>query len=170
MKNVLFKLLPILVIFLSVLLISVSYERNYRNSKEALKLTKVIKIPQTPCKQKEIPVFMHSAAKSSAKYYDRRQVTRNTWVKDAINNAMKVIFVIGLPEDNETQKDLEKESKEYKDMLQFGFNDNYYNLTLKVISILLWFAKKKCKNSKYILKTDDVLVNVEKFKQMIDNK
>jgi hypothetical protein len=169
-EKFLFNFFLVFVTFLSVLLKSCSCERNYRHSKEELKLIKVIKIPQTSCKKNEIPVFIHSAARSSGKYYDRRQTTRKTWVKDAVDNKMKVIFVIGLPEDEKTQKDLERESSKYKDMLQFGFNDNYYNLTLKAMSILRWITKN-CRNSDYVLKTDDdVLVNVEKFKRMTDNK
>ncbi len=169
-SKILFNFLIILVFFLSVVLKCVNCRRNYRHTKEELKLTKVIKIAQTPCHKNQIPIFIHSAARSSGKYYDRRQASRKTWVKDAIANKMKVIFVIGLPEDGRTQKALLKESAKYKDMLQFGFNDNYYNLTLKAISILRWI-QKYCKNSEYVLKTDDdVLVNVHKLKQITQNK
>lgn len=157
-------------IFISFSLKSTNCERKYRHSKEELELTKIVKISQNRCKKNEIPVFIHSAAKSSGKYYDRRQTTRNTWAKEAVNNSLKVIFVIGLPEDEETQEELENESDEYNDMLQFGFNDNYYNLTLKAISILRWITRN-CKNSDYVLKTDDdVLVNVKRLKKMFDNK
>jgi len=149
---------------------SIKCERKYKHSKEELELTKVVKIPQNPCKENEIPIFIHSAARSSGKYYDRRQTTRQTWVKEAIDEKMKPIFVIGLPEDRKTQKELKRESKKYKDMIQFGFNDNYYNLTLKAISILRWVTNN-CMTSDYVLKTDDdVLVNVDRFKRMVDDK
>jgi beta-1,3-galactosyltransferase 1 len=46
-------------------------------------------------------------------------------------------------------------------MIQFGFQDFYYNVTLKNIAHLRW-AHENCLHSKYILKTDDdIIVNVE---------
>ncbi len=56
---------------------------------------------------------------------------------------------------------LESEALEYKDIIQFGFEDVYYNLTLKHIALIRW-AHRKCYEAKYILKTDDdVIVNIK---------
>lgn len=38
--------------------------------------------------------------------------------------------MIGEPNDNSTQKLLESEAFEYKDLIKFGFVESYYNLTL----------------------------------------
>ena len=93
----------------------------------------------------------------------RRQALRDTWVSQAKHNNISVFFVIGLTNDNRVQNMLESESNKYQDIIQLGFVDHYYNLTLKAISILEWIHNF-CNNSKTILKTDDdVVVNVNKL-------
>jgi hypothetical protein len=67
--------------------------------------------------------------------------------------------VIAEPKDKSTQKELESEALQYKDMIQFGFIDNYYNMTLKVISILCW-TQYKCLDTKYIMKANDIIINI----------
>jgi hypothetical protein len=52
-----------------------------------------------------------------------------------------------------------------KDKIQFGFQDSYYNVTLKHIVLLRW-AQQNFFHSKYIMKTDDdIIVNVEHLKK-----
>jgi hypothetical protein len=69
--------------------------------------------------------------------------------------------VIALPKDDNTQKQLKSEVFVNKDMIQFGFRDSYYNVTLKHIAILRW-AQQNCLHSKYIMKTDDdIIVNID---------
>jgi hypothetical protein len=117
---------------------------------------KVAKIDQK-CKSSEILIFVHS----SGLYFVKRQATRETRISIAIKNNITVIFVIAEPKDNKTQKDLESEAFQYIDIIQFGFIDDYYNLTLKDFAFLRW-AQNKCLDTKYIMKTDDdIILNVE---------
>src|ERR1700761_3263566 len=45
-------------------------------------------------------------------------------------------------------------------MIQMPFIDNYWNQTLKTVSVLRW-AHNKCQNSKFIIKTDDdTIINI----------
>jgi beta-1,3-galactosyltransferase 1 len=140
-------------------------QRKFKHSKEEIELTKVVKIDQN-CSKSEITVFVYSTATTSGQGLDKRQSTRKTWVKDAIKFNIQVFFVIAEPKHNENQKELESEALEYKDMIQFGFREDYYNLTLKSIAILRW-AHIKCIDSKLIMKADDdLIVNVN---QMVAN-
>lgn len=50
----------------------------------------------------------------------------------------KVVFLLGLTENNETQDDITSESQTYDDVIQEGFWDSYNNLTLKSIMMLKW--------------------------------
>ena len=135
-------------------------KRQFINSKQELELTKIVKINQI-CQKSELSIFICSSPTSSGKYFDKRQSMRQTWALEAIKSKVNVFVVIGLPKDNKTQKELEKEAFLNKDMIQFGFRDTYYNLTLKHISLLRW-ANQNCLHSKHIMKTDDdVVVNVE---------
>jgi beta-1,3-galactosyltransferase 1 len=141
----------------------------YEHSREELELTKIVRIEQS-CQDSEFQIFVHSAARTSGKYYDRRQTTRQTWVRDAIHNNMKVTFVLAEAQDEQTQNQIITESEKYKDILQFGFKDDYHNLTLKAIALLGWISLN-CLVGDYIVKTDDdILININRLKEKIDNK
>lgn len=145
-------------------------KRNYRHTDQELKLIKNVVLDQQKCGKNVMPIVIHSAAHSSGKYFDRRQASRNTWVKEAKEHEMRPLFFIGLPADERTQQELQIEAKQFNDIIQFGFIDNYYNLTLKALSILRWI-RKNCLTSDYVLKTDDdVLVNVPLLDTMIKEK
>ena len=106
-------------------------------------------------------MFIHSAGSSSEKYFGRRQALRNAWVNELKNLNISVYFAIALNKNQTINEELREESLKYRDMIQFGFIDDYSNLTLKAVSILRWI-NKKCLTSTYILKTDDdVIVNSE---------
>ena len=136
--------------------------RKYIQTKEELELTKEPPIidPQ-PCDDMHpISVFIHSAGRSSGKYFERRQAVRNTWVSQMKELGISAYFAIALNPKQTVNEELKKESDRYQDIIQFQFIDAYYNLTLKAISILRWIDRK-CQNSTHILKTDDdVIVNI----------
>lgn len=52
------------------------------------------------------------------------------------------------------ERQLKEESTLYGDILQFNFTDDYYNLTLKTVSILRWTALH-CSGARFLLKLDD---------------
>ncbi len=137
-----------------------SDRRKFKHSKEELELTKFVKINQI-CQKSELSIFMFSSLVNSVESFERREATRQTWGSNSIKSLVNVFFVIAEPNDDKTQKELESEAFLNKDMIQFGFRDNYYNLTLKSIALLRW-AHENCFHSKYILKIEDnVIVNVE---------
>jgi hypothetical protein len=137
-------------------------ERKFKFNKQEINLTKSVIIDQN-CGMSEITVFIHSSSTSSGRGLDRRQNTRNTWVLDAIKCNISVFFVIAKPKDDKTQKELESEALQYKDMIQFGFKDSRYNLTLKDIALIRW-AHNKCLNTKITLKADDnIIVNINEL-------
>jgi hypothetical protein len=132
--------------------------RNFKQTKQELELTKIVKIDQN-CENSELSIFIPSAAY----YFDRRQFAREIWISEAVKFNISVFFVVGEPKDNETQNKLELESFKYKDLIQFGFMESYYNMTLKDIAFLRW-AQRKCLNTKYLMKADDdIIFNVRKL-------
>ena len=156
-----------IVLILISICVEIYAKRKFRHSLEELELTQSVIINQQKCRQNQTVIVIHSAAQSSGKYYDRRLVTRNTWVKEAKKRQMRPLFFIGLPKNKTIESDLKIEAKLYRDIIQIGFIDDYYNLTLKAISILIWITKN-CPNSEYVLKTDDdVLVNIPLLDQLI---
>lgn len=134
-------------------------------NKKEIETTKKIKINGSFCNKNNdnISIFIHSSAQINGKYYYRRQLMRNTWVTDAFRYNISVYFVLGTPLNDKIQKKIEEESKKYEDILQFDFQDDYNNNTLKAIATLQWI-NIYCTNSQYILKTDDdVMINIKQL-------
>ena len=74
--------------------------------------------------------------------------------------SQRVVFLIGLPPDDETANQIKEESVTHNDMVQGPFIDSYHNLTLKAVMGLCWVAKS-CPSAEVIIKIDDdVIVNV----------
>ena len=117
-------------------------------------------IDQKVCKEVHpISVFIHSEAENRGLSSDKRDAIRKTWVEELKGMDVSVYFVIGSSTHSEVNEELSNESDEYQDLIQFEFNDGYYNPTLKTIAILRW-VEKKCTEVKHILLVkDNALVN-----------
>ena len=97
-------------------------------------------------------IYVHSGPENT----ERRRVIRNTWGKPEILKELKarVLFVMGIPENVNTQASVFNENELYKDILQSNFTDTYRNLTYKAVTSLRW-VNENCKDVMYVLKTDD---------------
>ena len=109
------------------------------------------------CKKKQtLSVFIVSSTDS----FERRNILRRTWVKDIKNRDISVNFVIALTQKPKDQTLIKKEFGNYGDLIQFGFIDDYLNLTLKSIAILRW-SEKYCKTYHVLKVDDDVVINTD---------
>jgi hypothetical protein len=145
-----------------------SDRRNFKHNKLEIELTKIVKIDQN-CQKSKLTIFIHSSSTVKGSYYDKRQAARKTWISEAIKFNISIFFVIGEQSDNQTQKTLESEAFQYKDMIQFGFKDDYYNQTLKDIAILRW-VQHKCLDTKYFMKADDdVMISTKLLIESLQN-
>lgn len=93
-----------------------------------------------------------------------RTAIRRTWGQDGLIPHVTVLhlFVIGQPvqSDPVLQEHLERESKEYGDIIQMDFVDSYRNLTIKTMMIMNWIATY-CQGAWYAMKIDaDIFLNV----------
>ncbi|XP_026201211.1 N-acetyllactosaminide beta-1,3-N-acetylglucosaminyltransferase 3-like isoform X1 [Anabas testudineus] len=117
--------------------------------------------------EKSADVFLLLVIKSSPVNYDRREVLRKTWAKERLENGVWIrrLFISGTMDsgyDKERlNKLLELEQREYNDILQWDFNDSFYNLTLKQILFLEWM-ERNCPNARFLLNgDDDVFANTD---------
>lgn len=128
---------------------------------------------------KSAEVFLLLVIKSSPVNYDRREVLRKTWAKERLHNGVWIrrIFISGTMntgfEKVRLNKLLEVEQQEYNDIIQWDFNEKFYNLTLKQILFLEWM-ERNCPNVRFLLNgDDDVFVNtnnmVEYLQGLEDN-
>lgn len=141
---------------------------------------KVILSQENICKtpQKIDILIIISSAPSE---YAQRRTIRQTWGSrcNQIDSRIKCVFVIGnfrnasanidnirtfpskVVDDSYNKSQLIKESKDFKDIVQFDFIDSYGNLTYKTLSGLKW-AVHVCTSAEYVMKTDtDMFVNTE---------
>ncbi|XP_061184653.1 beta-1,3-galactosyltransferase 1-like [Saccostrea echinata] len=87
---------------------------------------------------------------------ERRKALRETWLTQTKKNegSIRYVFLLGMTSNKKLQVDLETESATHRDIVQEDFIDSYNNLTLKTIMGFKW-ASIKCKNAKFVMKTDD---------------
>ncbi|KAI7812935.1 beta-1,3-galactosyltransferase 2 [Triplophysa rosa] len=95
---------------------------------------------------------------------EARTAIRKTWGHESLTSGVTILsfFVLGQPVQNNPtlQLQLERESKEYWDIIQMDFVDTYQNLTIKTIMIMNWIAKY-CQRAQYAMKIDaDTFLNV----------
>ena len=104
--------------------------------------------------------FLLMVIKSVATQYDRREAIRKTWGKEQVVDGKRIrtLFLLGRSANQEEklhhQKLVEFENQIYGDILQWDFEDTFFNLTLKETHFLHWFHAY-CPSVRYIFKGDD---------------
>ncbi|NP_001089217.1 uncharacterized protein LOC734264 [Xenopus laevis] len=110
-------------------------------------------------------VFLLLAIKSSPGNYERRAVIRQTWGAEETYGTAKVkrIFISGIPKVDKEVKRMNKllkiESQKFGDIIQWDFQDTFFNLTLKQLLFHQWLDEN-CPGANFIFNgDDDVFVN-----------
>ncbi|XP_056585510.1 N-acetyllactosaminide beta-1,3-N-acetylglucosaminyltransferase 3.4 [Triplophysa dalaica] len=110
--------------------------------------------------QNSADVFLLLVIKSSPVNYNRREVLRKTWAEERVYLGVNIrkIFIVGTSQTGFQKKKLNKllkiENEEHKDILQWDFNDSFFNLTLKQILFLEWMDRR-CPHARFLLNGDD---------------
>lgn len=110
--------------------------------------------------QNSADVFLLLVIKSSPENYDRREVLRKTWAEERLHKGVWIrrVFIIGTTQSGFEKRRLNRllklENNENKDILQWDFNDSFFNLTLKQILFLEWMYRR-CPNARFLLNGDD---------------
>lgn len=105
---------------------------------------------------------------SAPKNRIHRQCIRQTWGQYASRPDVAMAFIIGATNNSLVEDSLKTEFNMYNDFIRSRSIDDYYNLTLKTISLLEW-VDKYCSRAAFILKIDDdVFLNGEKLFSFID--
>uniref|UniRef100_F7BK30 Hexosyltransferase n=1 Tax=Monodelphis domestica TaxID=13616 RepID=F7BK30_MONDO len=106
------------------------------------------------------PVFLLLAIKSSPKNYERREILRQTWgqEREVHGAAIRRLFLVGTESDvleaQKVNRLLAMEAQTYGDILQWDFQDSFFNLTLKQVLFLEWQAVY-CPDASFIFNGDD---------------
>ena len=87
---------------------------------------------------------------------------------------MKVVYVIGTPKDSHQQEKLMEEQKKNCDLIQFKFQDSYYNATIKTSMSLQYFYRyhwSPTEGPPYFMLNgdDDIFVNVPQLMELAES-
>ncbi|XP_045031736.1 uncharacterized protein LOC123474019 [Daphnia magna] len=112
---------------------------------------------------------------SATMNFHQRTTIRRTWkshVQAVHRNGPLAIagfaFILGLSEDDGTQRRIEEESQLYGDVIQIGMSDFYRNLPLKIAGLLNWLRSHCAGEIDFLLKVDDdVYVNVSNLAHFV---
>ncbi|KAM9330637.1 N-acetyllactosaminide beta-1,3-N-acetylglucosaminyltransferase 3-like [Gastrophryne carolinensis] len=111
-------------------------------------------------------VFLLLAIKTAPANYERREAIRKTWGDEKTYQGVKVkrIFLSGVSRNQGEAKRmlqlLAAESKTYGDILQWDFQDTFYNLSLKQVLFYNWL-ELRCPGAQFVFNgDDDVFVHI----------
>ncbi|CAG5051630.1 unnamed protein product [Parnassius apollo] len=96
--------------------------------------------------------------KSAMGNFDQRTAVRQTYGQENLvpGRIIKMLFFLGVdaPPKSDTQKRIDEEMAQYKDIIQIDFLDNYYNNTIKTVMSFRWLYEH-CPIADFYLFTDD---------------
>lgn len=108
-------------------------------------------------------VLVHSAPNN----WNKRNTIRDTWGQS--DPRAKLVFLLGAVNSSALQRRIERESRQYDDIVQGNFLDTYRNITYKHVMALKWFTYH-CPEAKYILKSDDdVFINTPTLYDVLES-
>lgn len=117
-------------------------------------------ITKTACGQH---YFLLIVVSSAPAHFERRNLIRQTWGTDSTTNnnpLWRTFFLLGQTK-NQTQSSLiEKEEKDFGDIIQGDYYEHYWNQSFKVEMGFEW-AARYCSFSFLLKADDDVLVNTK---------
>ncbi|MBN3313000.1 B3GN2 acetylglucosaminyltransferase, partial [Atractosteus spatula] len=107
----------------------------------------------------EEEVFLLLAIKSMPENFVRRQAVRESWGMEMAYDGLQVrtVFLLGTTsgeDDPDLTHLVSHEAQRHGDLLQWGFRDSFFNLTLKDNLFLHW-VDRRCPRTRFIFKGDD---------------
>ncbi|NXX44538.1 B3GN3 acetylglucosaminyltransferase, partial [Tricholaema leucomelas] len=112
--------------------------------------------------------FLLLAIKSSPANYNRREVIRKTWGQERTFQGASIrrLFLVGVePSGGQAEEKLNRllrlEQRQSGDILQWGFRDTFFNLTLKQVLFHAWLLRN-CPAVRFVFNgDDDVFANTD---------
>jgi len=108
-------------------------------------------------KDHDPPVFLLVYVHTTPKNLKRRLSIRETWARRSMFRDIRIVFMMGRTDEQQTKHLIDLEANTYNDIVQEDFLDSYRNLTYKGIMAMKWISTY-CNKTKYILKVDDDII------------
>lgn len=109
--------------------------------------------------------------KSSINNFDRRRIIRKTWgTENRFSDVLtRTVFMLGKSNDIDLEKRIKDEHRQYGDIVQYDFIDQYFNNTIKTLNAMKW-ASTYCNNSRfYFFSDDDMYVSIKNLIRYLRN-
>ncbi|XP_032824031.2 N-acetyllactosaminide beta-1,3-N-acetylglucosaminyltransferase 3-like [Petromyzon marinus] len=113
----------------------------------------------------ERPVLL-LVIKSRPEHYYRRMAIRHSYGQQRETSGVVVrrLFIMGLSSNKDFQRLVRYESATYKDVLQWAFDEAFFNLTLKQVLFMAWFQRRCTDNATFVYNgDDDMFLNTERL-------
>ncbi|RZC35730.1 Galactosyl T domain containing protein [Asbolus verrucosus] len=109
--------------------------------------------------------------KSDPEHFDRRIAIRSSWGYEHRFSDVEIrrVFLLGKRNNTKLQLKLDMESRNFNDIIQANFTDDYYNNTLKTMMGFSWAAKFCPKSRFYMFVDDDYYVSTKNLLRFIRN-
>jgi hypothetical protein len=128
------------------------------------------------CRRTSANQSVFIAVISASSNFDRQNTIRKTWRThfnvDHHQSSMSIdgfAFILGMPDNNLTQIQIEEENKTHGDIIQMEMSDLYRSLSLKVAGLFNWLHRH-CPKMDFLFKVDDdVYVNVRNLAQFVQS-
>jgi hypothetical protein len=108
--------------------------------------------------------------KTAPQNWKRRVAIRSSWgfERRFSDVEIRTVFLVGQTT-NELQKEIDREDREFNDLIQADFLDDYYNNTFKTMMGFTW-ATRYCPNARfYMFVDDDYYVSTKNLLRFIRN-
>lgn len=94
--------------------------------------------------------------KSAINNFGHRMAIRKTYGQETFmpERIVKILFFLGVGTSSDTQRKVQAEMAENKDIIQMDFIDTYFNNTIKTMMSFRWLYER-CSSADYYLFTDD---------------
>ncbi|KAG6442328.1 beta-1,3-galactosyltransferase brn isoform X1 [Manduca sexta] len=111
------------------------------------------------------------AVKSAMNHFGHRNAIRRTYAQNKVRGRnVQTLFFLGIDRrgKSDTQRAIEKEMAEFKDIIQMDFHDDYFNNTIKTVMTFRWLYEHCSKADFYLFTDDDMYISVKNLLNYVD--
>lgn len=150
-----------------------SQKKEEKGTMQKIDKASVINLQQiSKCKNSTIIFLVTSHSSNKA----RRAAIRNNWgyseifriFKDKYGMDYQVYFSVGLADNHESSVDIKKEAESYRDILIIDRNEDFYDLTRRVMAGFEW-AVQRCEFQYLFKMDDDIFINIPNVMKLLTN-